>query len=372
MNPSDLIEAELSFAVDLQPLLSPLPEGDGVGVSLRSDPIWQQIRDAQREDDPSLPMGEWERPLVKADWHAVASKSAEALRSRSKDFHLAVWLCDAWTRLYRLEGLMAGMQLLNEFVDRFWDHAYPQIDGEDTEARAAPLHWISRRLEIVLKLHVPLIGLSVEPGFINLDDWQRVVAASLQDDDASATHLPREMLDREAAQGSNLALLRQLERTAGTVLAAIEEFSRRLDLRLGDDAPSFTRVATTLGELQRAARALRGDHALDEAVPAAAFHREGEEIRVAESDDTQLEVDMQMQPRALPIARDQIVDRAHAYRLIEDVARYLAEHEPHSPTPYLLARAVSWGRMPLPELMRDIVSQEGDLGRYMAMLGVEP
>ena len=370
MNPSDLIEAELSFAVDLQPLLSPLPDGDGVGVSLRTDPIWQQIRDAQHEDDPSLPMGEWERPLVKADWRAVASMSADALRTRSKDFHLAVWLCEAWTRLYRLEGLMAGVQLLNEFVDRFWDHAYPKIDGQETDARAAPLHWIGRRLEIVLKLHVPLIGLSVEPGFINLDDWQRVVAASLQDDDAPATHLPREMLDREAAQGSNLALLRQLERTAGTVLAAIEELSRRLDQRLGGDAPSFARVVTTLGELQRAARALRGDHALDETVPAASPEAEGEEIRVAGSDDAHLEVDMQ--PRALPITRDHIVDRAHAYRLIEDVARYLAEHEPHSPTPYLLARAVSWGRMPLPELMRDIVSQEGDLGRYMAMLGVEP
>jgi len=79
-----------------------------------------------------------------------------------------------------------------------------------------------------------------------------------------------------------------------------------------------------------------------------------------------------MQARVLPITGEHIVDRAHAYRLLEDIARYLAEHEPHSPTPYLLARAVSWGSMPLPELMRDVVSQEGDLGRYMAMLGVVP
>lgn len=368
MNPSDLIEAELSFAVDLAPLLSPLPEGDGVGVSLRSDPVWQQIRDAQREDDPSLPMGEWERPLVKADWNLVASLCVEALRSRSKDFHLAVWLCEAWTRLYRLEGLMAGMQLLNDFVDRFWEHAYPQIDGEDTDARAAPLHWIGRQLEIVLKLHVPLIGLPVEPGFVNLDDWRRVVAASMQEEDGPATRLPREMLDREAAQGSNLALLRQLERTAGTVLAAIEALSRRLDHHLGDDAPSFTRVAATLSELQRAARALRGNHVLDE-LPAAAAPLEPVEIVATELDDTPLEVDMQ--PRVLPLTREHIVDRSHAYRLLEEIARYLAEHEPHSPTPYLLARAVSWGRMPLPDLMRDIVSQEGDLGRYMAMLDVE-
>ncbi len=370
MNPSDLIEAELSFAVDLQSLLSPLPDGDGVGVSLRSDPVWQQIRDAQREDDSSLPMGEWERPLIKADWRAVASLSADALRMRSKDFQLVVWLCEAWARLYRLEGLMAGVQLMIEFVDRFWGHAYPQIDAQDMEARAAPLHWISRRLEIVLRLHVPLIGLSAEPGFVNLDDWQRVVAASLQNgDDAAATHLPREMLDREAAQGSNLALLRQLERTAGNVLEAIDELARRLDDRLGDEAPSFAPVKATMGELQRASRALRGNHALDEE-PAATFPSEPGDIRSTEPGDAQLEVDMQA--RVLPITREHIVDRAHAYRLLEDIARYLAEHEPHSPTPYLLARAVSWGSMPLPDLMRDVVSQEGDLGRYMAMLGVVP
>ena len=368
MNPSDLIEAELSFAVDLKPLLSPLPEGDGVGVSLRSDPVWQQIRDAQREDDPSLPMGEWERPLVKADWHGVASLCADALRLRSKDFHLAVWLCEAWTRLYRLEGLTAGMQLLNDFVDRFWDHAYPQIDGQDREARAAPLHWISRRLEEVLKLHVPLIGLPVEPGFVNLDDWRRVVAAATQDDDAPATHLPRELLDREAAQGSNLALLRQLERTAGAVLNAIDALSRRLDQRLGDEAPSFTRVAATLGELQRAARALRGNHALDEQ-PTALPLPPQDDVYATGQNVAPLETDMQ--PVALPLTRAQIVDRSHAYQLLEEIALYLAEHEPHSPTPYLLARAVNWGRMPLPDLMRDIVSQEGDLSRYMAMLNVE-
>ena len=78
-----------------------------------------------------------------------------------------------------------------------------------------------------------------------------------------------------------------------------------------------------------------------------------------------------MQARVLPVTREHIVDRSHAYQLLEEIARYLAEHEPHSPTPYLLARAVNWGRMPLPDLMRDIVSQEGDLGRYLAMLDVE-
>jgi type VI secretion system protein ImpA len=66
-----------------------------------------------------------------------------------------------------------------------------------------------------------------------------------------------------------------------------------------------------------------------------------------------------------------IESRAHAYQLIEIVARYLEENEPHSPTPYLLKRAVSWGQMPLANLMREIVRTEGNLTRYLALLGLE-
>jgi type VI secretion system protein ImpA len=63
-----------------------------------------------------------------------------------------------------------------------------------------------------------------------------------------------------------------------------------------------------------------------------------------------------------------IASRSHAYRLLEEIADYLAQHEPHSPTPYLLRRAISWGSMPLAELMRDILRDEGDVGRYLALL----
>jgi type VI secretion system protein ImpA len=66
-----------------------------------------------------------------------------------------------------------------------------------------------------------------------------------------------------------------------------------------------------------------------------------------------------------------VESRAHAYQLLDLVARYLAEHEPHSPTPFLLQRAVTWGQLPLPELMREIVRTEGDMARYLALLGIE-
>jgi type VI secretion system protein ImpA len=52
------------------------------------------------------------------------------------------------------------------------------------------------------------------------------------------------------------------------------------------------------------------------------------------------------------------------------LAEYLAAIEPHSPTPYLIRRAVNWGRLPLPALMAEIMQEEGDLNRMVQLLGL--
>jgi type VI secretion system protein ImpA len=66
-----------------------------------------------------------------------------------------------------------------------------------------------------------------------------------------------------------------------------------------------------------------------------------------------------------------IRSRADAYKQLEIIANFLQSIEPHSPTPYLVRRAVSWGRMPLPELMQEVLREEGDLNRLFTVLGLK-
>jgi type VI secretion system protein ImpA len=65
-----------------------------------------------------------------------------------------------------------------------------------------------------------------------------------------------------------------------------------------------------------------------------------------------------------------VQNRDDAYEALEALAKYLGQIEPHSPTPYLIRRAVNWGRMPLPELMQEILREEGDLNRMTTLLGL--
>ncbi|MFJ4293254.1 type VI secretion system protein TssA [Cupriavidus sp. NPDC089707] len=352
--------------VDVEALLAPVPGDDAAGASLRYDPVFRAIAEARQHDDESLPMGEWERPLVKADWKRVAALASDALATRSKDFQLAAWLCEAWTHLHGASGFRAGVRLLRALADQYWDTAWPRIDDGDTDARCAPIAWLNEILPAVLALHVPLLWLADDkPAGITLELWERSLNPG--DDEDS---LSREALLQRAEQAPDRSRLDVMLRDLHDASAEWAAFDRRIDALLGAQAPSVARVTETLTRLVRAVSALRGDGASIGTAHSAAA---GTAAAVGSDDAEDQAGSMEILPPAPqahsgPPAGGRVEDRAHAYQLIRDVADYLARHEPHSPTPYLLRRAVRWGQMPLADLMQDILREDGDIGRYFSLL----
>jgi type VI secretion system protein ImpA len=56
--------------------------------------------------------------------------------------------------------------------------------------------------------------------------------------------------------------------------------------------------------------------------------------------------------------------------VLDAAARYLAEIEPHSPTPYLIRRAAQLGQMSLPEMLAEVTADAGSLDKFFSLLGV--
>jgi type VI secretion system protein ImpA len=65
-----------------------------------------------------------------------------------------------------------------------------------------------------------------------------------------------------------------------------------------------------------------------------------------------------------------ISSRAEAYQRLMEAADYLLRTEPHSPVPYLVKRAISWGNMPLTELLQEFISGADDLVTTHRLLGM--
>jgi type VI secretion system protein ImpA len=87
-----------------------------------------------------------------------------------------------------------------------------------------------------------------------------------------------------------------------------------------------------------------------------------------ESDDLQ---SAQPAVPAVPMSHSgPIRSRAEAYMRLEEVAEYLARTEPHSPTPYLIKRAISWGGMRLEDLLPELVRNRGELDEIYDLLRI--
>ncbi|HEV3049255.1 MAG TPA: hypothetical protein VGX50_03060, partial [Longimicrobium sp.] len=71
-----------------------------------------------------------------------------------------------------------------------------------------------------------------------------------------------------------------------------------------------------------------------------------------------------------PPAGFPIRSRDEAYALLEAAAGYLGRTEPHSPTPWLVRRAVAWGGMELVELLETLIDEGYDLKSLRLLLGL--
>ena len=125
-----------SLGVDLDALLAPIDPSAPCGQPARRCPSYAALCEARRQDDPTLPLGAWERELKRADWGAVSLLIGHALQHESKDMQLLAWLYEAQVKLYGIAGIGPTLVLIREICTRYWDDIHPSAADGDVEHRA--------------------------------------------------------------------------------------------------------------------------------------------------------------------------------------------------------------------------------------------
>jgi type VI secretion system protein ImpA len=371
----------LAPLLDIETLLAPTSPDAPCGASMRYDPRYLAIRKAREEDDASLPMGMWERPLKRADWKAVNAHCTDLLTHHSKDLQVAAWLCEAWVHLHQMDGFVAGAQLLNALVERYWVDLHPQLEDGDDDARAAPLIWMNDNLSQTLRLHLVILRVPEHvPSAVTLVQWDQtlVVGEQVTAAQRDASSLGDRPLTRDAilAQSHRLgaAHFEALSRKVQFGQAQWSQLATVLNEKLQSNPPSIARVGETLARLDWVVghlmpqRPPTSKQAAQEA-PRERIAMPHPEDEVAMSQEHQHNEEHSPEMTGLPFGGIH-QSREQAYRQLEIIARYLQKIEPHSPTPYLVLRAARWGRLSLAELMQEILREEGDVSRFFSLLGV--
>jgi type VI secretion system protein ImpA len=359
----------LPLPADLDRLLEPISPASPAGEPLRYAGVYDSIQEARREDDPTLPQGIWKTPLKRADWNGVMVTAMEALTTRSKDLQLAVWLLEAWVHLHGIAGAVRGLELLRGLCERFWEVLHPLPEGGDLEFRLAPLYWLNEKLSLVLK-QIPITRPeSPDAPVYTLLDWETALRLeNLHRSGAGASPptgggdgtvtLPRLMASVAITGSAFYAAILEDVRYA---LDQVEEIEAFLDRRCGPEALRLHRFAETLAAYEQIAARVLTERA-----------ERGEEVFPPAELPAGYAGDLGMTGiEALPLyAESPIRSRAEAYRRLSEAADYLLRTEPHSPAPYLVKRAVTWGGMSLAELLIELLAGNNDVKTIYNLLGI--
>jgi type VI secretion system protein ImpA len=348
-------------------LLAPIPGPDPAGHDVRYAGDYDAIGEARRQDNAALPQGVWRRELKRADWNAVERLCLETLTTRAKDLQVAAWLTEGWVNQRSFAGLERGLVLLRQLCERFWPDLYPAIEDGDLAARLAPFEWLNEKLPELLR-SLPIVRAAADPE--EQFSWTDYVNAqrleTLRQRDAAAA-------GRAAAAGAvtlagfdhsrqrtDATMLKELGVALKQALAALAALDGILQSYCGGQAPALGAIRTALEEIS----AFAGAELESRSKPPllASLLRKAPPIPSAPTPAADA------RPPAAVLGALQT--RADAYHQLSEIAEFLLRTEPHSPTPYLIQRAASWGELSLPELMQQLSQSGSDIARLLEALGL--
>lgn len=357
--------------VDVEALAAPIPGDAPSGPDLRADPDpnspYRRLK-AAREAARAAERQALEDPAAAvADWSAVLATAEDLLRTSSKDLEVAAWLVEALLRERGFAGLRDGFAVVRRICETSWDTLHPAIteDGGVPD-RVFPLSGLNGdEREGTLISPIRMLRIAQGPSGEPLGVWHYERAVELE-----KIQDPEQREQRVAAGTVPLADIETAVRsgdpgTYRTLVAdltgAREEFTRLeavLADRCGFDAPPGNNVRAVLEKCDEALRFLARGH-LESAPPATDAAADGAPAAAASG-------------AGGGVPSGPLQTRDEAFRMLEAVADYFRRTEPHSPLSYSLEQCVRWGRMPLPDLLAEIIPDEAARAAVFRLTGIRP
>ncbi len=113
------------------PWLAPIQGAAPAGATARFDPEYQALADEVAKLD--TPTG------GEVNWKRVVSGAGTMLQKKSKDLVMAAYLCHGLHVTQGLGGLVTGLVLISETMEKYWDSMFPE--AKRPRGRANALQW---------------------------------------------------------------------------------------------------------------------------------------------------------------------------------------------------------------------------------------
>lgn len=366
----------LDFDTLLASLSGDKPTGADIRENAGATSPYYKIKDARnaaRAAERQMEGGQADAPP--ADWRAVSGPATKALKETTKDLEVAAYLIEALCRTHGFAGLRDGFKLARGLVEQYWDDLYPTPDEEGVATKVAPLTGLNgddAEGTLIAPINrIPITDSSSHGGLTYANYVQAVATDRVLD--------PDQKEKRIAGGAMHGAVIQKAvsETPASFYIAVVEDLTAALDELAG--------MATTLedkaGSAAPPTHAIRGalENVLDAikdvaraklpiAPPpgAAVSEDDGEAGGGAAGGGNGTADAAEERGERLPILRS----RDDALAAIGQLADYFRRTEPQSLIPYALEQAVRWGRMPLPELLAELIPDDNPREALFKQVGI--
>ena len=369
-----------SEVLDFSRLLEPIAGENPSGKSLRADfspnSLYYRIKDARaaaRSAERSLAYDDGKedsQQINVADWKPILELVPQALAEESKDLEVATWLAEALLRQHGYAGLRDGFRLLRELIERFWDTLYPLPDEDGIHGRIAPLGGLNGEendgvlIRPIFNVPITVAGTARA---LSCSDYQQAIDLDRVTDPEKRTQrinqgaVTSQIFDQAARETPSEVLLNHLN----DVTASLDEFTRLcavLDEKCGSDANGHS-LAPPSSNIRNALESCRDllQNISQGRMPVSASDA-NEASSAGEASDGTL----------APSKTGPIKNREAAFKSLLQVAEFFKRTEPHSPISYALEQAVRWGRMPLPDLLTELIPEEPARLQLFKLVGIMP
>ena len=128
-------------------LLTPIRADKPAGDDLRGTADWIKFRNAR--PNPNVETADISD---NGAWSRLLEDITVALRKKSKDLQLAIWLTEANIRLHGYAGLRDSLSVVRGLLVQFWDSGlFPSVEDGDIETRLGPLQWFNDKLTDLIR-----------------------------------------------------------------------------------------------------------------------------------------------------------------------------------------------------------------------------
>lgn len=327
--------------INVSEFLQPISEKSECGEYLLYDPVYDQLREYVREDDPQLSQGVWQIDLKKANWRRAREMACDLLKNRTKDVQMLAWLTEALTALDGMQGLINGLNITAEVTKKFWTNIHPLDTGNNRRLR--PFFYLSDKIAAKLAQFPITEAVGTENQFYTLAD---LLTAQYNFKIKNTRGLSIRNVKKILLATSYDFLHSQKELT-NKCLAELGQLAEFLSEKYNNDAPSFKDVSDNLAVIKRVT-----EQALEKVRPPRPV-----QVKIEQPEQP---ISIVEEPEAISESStepeqgdDQELELTveHAYNVLNGIANFLQQKQPQSPASILIKIATAIGEKSFQELL---------------------